>query len=114
MSDQNEYERNLRSAEREHDLTNDVGKRLLDAAVKDAQEAIKVVLLLNSGSAVAVLAFIGTVISKNVFSLGDLQSVVNTLYWFFGGTIAAGFTSACAYFSNRFYSSAHFYTSLSG
>jgi hypothetical protein len=41
MTDQEAYDRNLRAAERAHDLTDDLGKRLMDASTKDAQEAIK-------------------------------------------------------------------------
>jgi len=44
-----EHEQNIRAAERAHDLTNDLGKRILDAAARDAQEAMKVALLINGG-----------------------------------------------------------------
>ncbi len=58
MTDEGEHAQNIRAAEREHDLTNDIGKRLLDASLRAAQEAIKIAFLINGGAAVAILAFI--------------------------------------------------------
>jgi hypothetical protein len=50
MPDQSQYDQ--RAAERAHDLTNDLGKKLTEASTRDAQEAIKVILLVNSGAAI--------------------------------------------------------------
>jgi hypothetical protein len=102
MSDPQEIKR--RAAEREHDHQNDLGKRMLDAAARDAQEAIKVALLINGGAAVAILAFMGSLVApKGGFTLAELKSVGNSLYWFVAGIVAAGITSGCAYFCNSLY-----------
>jgi len=107
MSDQQSYEANQRAAERAHDHSNDLGKRLVDASARDAQEAIKVVLLINGGAAVAILAFMGSIVSKGGYSIAELKSVSHSLYWFIAGIVGAGVTSGCAYFCNSYYSGSH-------
>jgi hypothetical protein len=78
MSDQGAYDRNQRAAEREHDLVIDRGTRLTEASTRDTQEAIKLVLLINSGAAVAILAFISTLASRSGITLANLKSVTNS------------------------------------
>jgi hypothetical protein len=84
MSDQGEYDRNQRAAERQHDRIVDLGNRLTEASARDAQEGIKVVLLVNSGAAVAILAFIGTLASRSGITLANLKAITSSLYWFSG------------------------------
>ena len=108
MSDQSAYDRNQRAAERQHDMVDDLGKRLTEASARDAQEAIKIALLVNSGAAVAILAFISTLASRSGVTLANLKAVKNSLYWFTGGIISSGVTAAFAYLSNSFYA-AHFF-----
>src|SRR2546421_13114744 len=106
MSDQNG--RNLRAAERAHDDVNDLRKRLIDASARDAQEAIKIALLINGGAAVAILAFIAGIVGRTNISLSDLRSVAHSLFWFAGGIVVAGITAACAYVANSLYSANQF------
>ncbi len=98
----------IRAAERQHDLTNDLGKRLIDGAMRDAQETMKALLLINSGGAVAILVFIETVISKSATPLKDLAPVTLTISWFLAGAVLAVLTAALAYITNTLYSRAHF------
>jgi hypothetical protein len=74
----------IRAAEREHDFLNDLGKRLIDGAMRDAQETMKALLLINSGGAVALLAFIGAVVSKGFVRLEDLTPLMSSIVWFMG------------------------------
>jgi hypothetical protein len=108
MSDQGEYDRNQRAAERAHDLANDLGKRLIEASTRDAQEAIKVVVLVNSGAAVAILAFIGTLASRKGITLGNLKAVTQCLNWFTAGIICGMVAGACAYLCNNGYAAYFF------
>jgi hypothetical protein len=103
MSDQGEYDRNQRAAERQHDHIDDLRKRLTEASTRDAQEGIKVVLLVNSGAAVAILAFIGALASRSGVTLANLKAITSSLYWFSGGIISSGVTAAFAYLSNSLY-----------
>jgi hypothetical protein len=105
MSDQGAYDRNQRAAEREHDLVIDRGTRLTEASTRDTQEAIKLDLLINSGAAVAILAFISTLASRSGISLANLKSVTNSPYWFTEGSVFAGLTAGFAYLSNSKYAS---------
>ena len=108
MSDQNQYERNMRAAERAHDLANDLGMRMNEASARDAQEAIKIALLINGGAAVVILAFIAGIVGRTNISLSDLRSVAHSLFWFAGGIVLAGITAACAYVANSLYSANQF------
>lgn len=108
MSDQGQYERNLRAAERAHDLANDLGMRMNEASARDAQEAIKIALLINGGAAVAMLAFIAGIVGRTNIGLSDLGSVAHSLFWFAGGIVLAGITAACAYLANGLYSANQF------
>src|SRR5712671_73853 len=101
MSDQGAYDRNQRAAEREHDLVIDRGTRLTEASTRDAQEAIKLVLLINSGAAVAILAFISTLASRSGITLANLKAVTNSPYWFTEGSVFAGLTAGFAYLSSN-------------
>jgi hypothetical protein len=103
MSDQGEYDRNQRAAERQHDRIDDLGKRLTEASTRDAQEGIKVVLLVNSGAAVAILAFIGTLASRSGITLANVKAITSSLYWFSGGIISSVVTAVFAYLSNSLY-----------
>lgn len=59
-------EMHVRAAERAHDDEKEFGSAANSAAVKTAEEAIKAALLINGGSSVAMLAFIGTLVSRDV------------------------------------------------
>ena len=58
-------EMNRRAAERAHDHLKDTELQLIEASTRDAQEAVKVALAINGGAAIAVLAFIATLGSRN-------------------------------------------------
>jgi hypothetical protein len=108
MTDEGEHAQNIRAAEREHDLTNDIGKRLLDASLRAAQEAIKIAFLINGGAAVAILAFIAGLASRSGISFVEIKPVTRSLYWFAAGVVLAGIISACAYLANGLVSASYF------
>jgi hypothetical protein len=70
------------------------------AAVKNAEEAIKAALLINGGSSVAMLAFIGTLVSRDVLSAAQLTTITRPLLCFGCGVAAAVIAAAAAYFTN--------------
>ncbi|RTE92453.1 hypothetical protein [Bradyrhizobium sp. LVM 105] len=90
----------VRLAEREHDKETEFGRKANEAAVKAAEEAIKAVILINGGSSVAMLAFIGTVASKDLISPEHLTQVIKPLLFFGSGVAAAVMAAAAAYFTN--------------
>ena len=97
-------DRNIRAAERQHDLSAEFEKRLVEASTRDAQEAIKLIFLMNSGAAVAMLAFIASLASRPGITLLNLKAVVHSLYWFMAGIVLAAVTSLLAYLCNGLYS----------
>jgi hypothetical protein len=61
---------------------------------------IKAALLVNGGSSVAMLAFIGTLASKEVLPRAHLLQITKPLLWFGAGVALAVVGSAAAYFTN--------------
>jgi hypothetical protein len=90
----------FRAAERAHDNATAFGKGANEAAVKAAEEAIKAMILINGGSSVAMLAFIGTLASKELLSPGHLTQITSPLLYFGSGVASATIASAAAYFTN--------------
>lgn len=90
----------VRAAERAHDDEMTFGQRANDAAIKAAEEAIKAVILINGGSSVAMLAFIGTLASKDIFSSPQLSQITAPLLCFGWGVALGVVASAAAYFTN--------------
>lgn len=79
------------------------GQRLmLKSAIEIGQNALKYVMLINGGAGVAMLAFVGNILSKgftiNCFLTWSLTS-------FAAGVLTAAVSSGAAYFSQCYYSS---------
>ncbi|TFV69434.1 hypothetical protein E4K64_33425 [Bradyrhizobium frederickii] len=90
----------FRAAERAHDSAATFAKEANSAAVKAAEEAIKAMILINGGSSVAMLAFIGTLASKDLLSPAQLARVASPLFYFGSGVASAVIAAAFAYFTN--------------
>jgi hypothetical protein len=100
MTPEQKIEMTMRAAERAHDQELSFSKSANDAAIKNAEEAIKASILINGGSSVAMLAFVGTLISRNVVPDEQFHKVFLPLIWFGSGLALAMITSAAAYFVN--------------
>jgi hypothetical protein len=101
---QRTHEMTIRAAERAHDLTKEYELTIIDAATRDAQEAVKVAVAINGGAAIAILAFVST---HNADYLAKLFPIAYSLFWFAAGVIFAALTAGCAYLSNSFYAAGH-------
>jgi hypothetical protein len=91
-----------RAAERAHDAEKEFSTAANAAAVKNAEEAIKAALLINGGSSVAMLAFIGTLVSRDFLSRPQIADITKPLEWFASGVGAAMVAAAAAYFTNLY------------
>jgi hypothetical protein len=100
LNPQQQLELRIRLAERAHDLQTEFGNKANDAAVKAAEEVIKASILINGGSAVAMLAFIGTLASKDLLSPAQLTEITKPLLWFGFGVASAVVGAAFAYFTH--------------
>ena len=103
MTDQQRYEANLRAAERVHDQRTELGRQLTEATMRDAQAVIRIVLLLNGGAAIAVLAFAGSLASKASYPPQQLGGVISNSVWFLLGALSTAFAAAFAYLTNGCY-----------
>jgi len=89
--------------DRAHGIAKDMRLKLLEAATKDAQEAMKVLLAINGGGVAGVLAFVGSIAGKPDIENVLLIRVARSVYWFGGGVLGATTIAICAYLSNLFF-----------
>src|SRR5437016_1671579 len=110
MSDPSNWEREKyadeirrRVAERAHDQSHELAKLLNEAATRDAQGAIRILLAINGGAAVALLAFTGGLVARSTVSMANIAETVANLKWFALGVITSAFAAAMAYLTNLCY-----------
>jgi hypothetical protein len=85
-----------REAEREHDRLNDFHRYVNEATIKTGELALRMLLLVNGGAAVALLTFIGTLPKDQKVAMA------NTLVSFAFGVALAAAGIAMAYLTNYF------------
>ena len=100
MTPDEQLQMRVRAAERAHDDERDFATAANAAAIKNAEEAIKTVILINGGSSIAMLAFIGTLVSRDFLSPSQIADITKPLMWFASGVGAAVIAAAAAYFTN--------------
>jgi hypothetical protein len=83
-------EMRVKAAQRAHDDEKEFGTGANAAAVKNAEEAISV----------AMLAFIGTLVSQGVLTSEQLARITTPLMYFGSGVAAAVIAAAASYFTN--------------
>jgi len=89
------HEQARRAAQRAHDRSEAFARQINEAAINGANLALRTLLLINGGAAVALLAFI------NGLPTEQKRGVAATLDWFTWGVAAAVAGLACAYFTNH-------------
>jgi hypothetical protein len=88
-------------AQREHDLLREHAIKINEAAATSANQALRTALLINGGASVAMLAFIGGLVSNGKVLVGSqLATLAAPLVWFAIGVAFAGLATAFAYFTN--------------
>jgi hypothetical protein len=94
-------ELNRTQAEREHAREHEHIRSLNEAAMQNANIALRAVLLINGGAAVAILAFIGSLATSARAQVQvNLPDLVSPLVWFAGGVAAAALGCVLAYCTN--------------
>lgn len=99
--EQRQAEQKQRLAEREHDRNAENGVKQVLAAIEAGHHALRAILLINGGAAVALLAFIGAIASKEgVSSVADLAA---SIQWFAFGVAATAAAIGMTYLVNHCY-----------
>jgi hypothetical protein len=95
------YEQNRSIAERAHDHQKEFGNKANAAAVSSGANAVRALLVINGGAAVAVLAFIAQVAGLDGAKYSNkLSELTAPLAWFAWGVALAAFGTGAAYFTN--------------
>jgi hypothetical protein len=84
--EQHKYEITMRAAERAHDRLTEQGNSFNESATRDAQGGIRILLAINGGSAVAILAFVGGLKGKGDLSIGQIHLITKSLSYFSHGS----------------------------
>ena len=92
----------MRAAERAHDTLTDFASKTNTAAIEVANLALRTAMLINGGAAIAVLAFVGSLASRDKVSLQAITQTAATLIWFATGVAVATLSMGLAYFTNLF------------
>jgi hypothetical protein len=88
---------------RVHDRSRRMSEAVNDAVIKAGDVAIRTVMLVNGGAAVAVLAFIGALVRQDGVTIKQVAGVSGSLLWFASGVAAAVLALALSYFTNFCY-----------
>jgi hypothetical protein len=88
---------------RVHDRSRRVSEATNEAVIKAGEVAIRTVMLVNGGAAVAVLTFIGALVRQDGVTVKQVAGVSGSLLWFAGGVAAAVCALALSYFTNYCY-----------
>lgn len=92
---------NREDAKRAHDANRDHAFRTNEAAVNSANLALRTILIVNGGAAIALLTFIGGLVSNGKLPVGDRLIVVTApLNYFAWGVALATLSMALGYFTN--------------
>jgi cation transport ATPase len=95
------FEQDRRLAERHHDKETDFASRSNQVAVENANIALRTLVLINGGAAVAVLAFLGGIVQTNTAELlDDLDDLTLPVVWFAWGVALAALGISLAYLTN--------------
>ncbi len=94
----------MEEAQRVHDREAELHRTYLDIASKSAEVAVKTSVVVNGGAAVAILAFIGGLLGKDIVNVKQVADVSSSLIYFASGVAAGIGALALIYLMN--YSSA--------
>src|SRR5215471_11785114 len=89
------FEQNRAIAEQAHDRVFKTANMLNEASVNGGNLALRMVLLINGGAAVALLSFM------NALPKEQKQAIAGALAWLAWGVVAAALALGMAYFTNR-------------
>jgi hypothetical protein len=89
-----------KTAERAHENLTEFTRQNYEAAFKSGQIALRTVVLVNGGAAVAVLFFLGAIAAR--VSVVQISIVASSLIWFVAGITCGLIALTCAYLTNLY------------
>jgi hypothetical protein len=89
-------------AKRAHDASNEFHTYTNKAAIEGANLALRTLIVINGGAAIAVLTFLGGVSSKDKIDFTKVGAVADTIKYFAIGVACALATMALSYFTHFF------------
>jgi hypothetical protein len=89
MTDPDSNREKMTEARRAHDRLEEFSQRIDDHTIKSGDAALRNCLLINGGAAVAILAFMGSVISKNTGTTKVVDDIAGGLTYFAWGVITS-------------------------
>jgi hypothetical protein len=89
MTDADQRRENMEQARRAQEILHEFSMRIDDSGIKSGDALLRNVLLINGGAAVAILAFMGSVISKDAGSHKIIGDIAGGLTYFASGVIAS-------------------------
>jgi hypothetical protein len=87
--DPNRHKQNMEEAHRAHDAVTEHYVAANEGAIKAGDLVLRNCLLINGGAAIAILAFMGNVLTKDPSTRKLLADVASGLNYFVGGVVAA-------------------------
>lgn len=82
--------------------TSDLALEMFRSVLGFAQHALKTIILVNGGAAVAVLAFIGNIWTK-LQGINVAEALITSEAWFAGGVLLGAVATGTSYFAQYFY-----------
>jgi hypothetical protein len=76
-------------AQRAHDKIDEFFTSINEATITTSSLALRMAMLINGGAAIAILTFIGGLVSKDGIEIAKLDKVANSLTWFALGVVSA-------------------------
>ncbi|MBR0962234.1 hypothetical protein [Bradyrhizobium japonicum] len=93
-------EKRREDAHRAHDKSTEFHTYINQATIDAGSLALRTLVLINGGAAVAILAFLGAVASKDKIDFVQIGAVANTLKYYAAGVASAFVAMTLAYLTN--------------
>ena len=88
-------------SEKQYDIIKKLGENTYRNAVENVQQGVKALVLVNGAAGIAVLAFLGNLVTDGSnFESELLTNAVKPIIWFSWGVVAAVLSIGLSYFTN--------------
>jgi hypothetical protein len=87
---------------RAHGSEDEFYSQVNEASISTGSLTLRLAMLINGGAAVALLAFVGGLLSKGKGEFGHMSAIADSLSWFIGGVLASLVGLAFTYFTHYF------------